>query len=236
MLRAFASRAPSYCVAFWLMLVPLAFFVEGKVGTPLLNGRYLQPVTLGFVLITAELLRLTRLSVRLKAISRISLRLALGLSFALVLNIWIFYYIRNISFSTRDYTPALNKLLPKDVPVVVEDAFTFTELIGRQHTSGVDYRFLLDWNQSISPAAPLVEVTQYHLMENWKQSGYFAGSIEDADEFFKTEDHFFVIHSDYLTHPKDPQPIGDPIIARLQSRHDYDIRDRAHPGCTLHPV
>lgn len=86
-------------------------------------------------------------------------------------------------------------MLPRGVPVVCEDAFSFTELVGRQHDSGVHYIFLMDWKQSISPAAPRLEITQYHLMEIWNKVGYFAGSIELIDRFSNSNSTFLVVHA-----------------------------------------
>lgn len=105
--------------------------------------------------------------------------------FAAFLLLWVFAHVRMFVIPPKNYTDELTALLPKGIPVICEDAWTFSELIGRQHGSGVRYTYMLDWPQSVSRKAPLLEVTQYHLMENWRKVGYFGGSIVDRDTFFE---------------------------------------------------
>jgi hypothetical protein len=119
-------------------------------------------------------------------------------------------FISEISSSPKNYTDALSEKLLKGTPVVCEDAYTFTEMLGSQHSSGIKYIFLLDWNQSVAPTAPHGEVTEFHLMENFRKAGYFSESIQYLNHFLAKNDRFFVIHLASRTHPNLPPTIGNP--------------------------
>ena len=110
------------------------------------------------------------------------------------------------------------------MPVVCEDAFSFTELIGQQHDSGVPYVYLLDWAQTVSASAPRLEVTQYHLMENWRRVGYFSGSIEPVEQFLRENRRFLVVHAEPQPPTHLPPEIGNPIAARLARDPRYKVR------------
>jgi hypothetical protein len=84
-------------------------------------------------------------------------------------------------------------------------------MLGSQHESGIKYIFLLDWNQSVAPTAPHGEVTEFHLMENFRKAGYFSQSIQYFNHFLANNDRFFVIHSASKTHPNFRQRLEIPL-------------------------
>jgi hypothetical protein len=229
---SFQKRKPSYMVALALLLVPITLFLEGLVGAPLMIYRYLQPVIIALVLVASELLELIRLPryvvgwVKSPSSAR-WVYATIGTCLSIFILFRVFVHFRDISFSPKDYTVALNEKLPKGFPVVCEDAYTFTELVGRQHASGIDYVYLLDWKYSVAPAAPRGEVTEFHLMENLDKAGYFPGSFRYLDSFLAGNARFFVVHVDSATHPQLPATIGDPIAQRLMLNPEYDVREYA---------
>ncbi len=210
-----------------LLVVAVAFLVEGFAGPSLFINRYLMPVSIATAFLTAELLRLVRWRNLLprafheNLLARRYLRLAAAAGLALVIAGWDFRHLPPYLIAQVDYTDKMSALLPRGVPVLCEDAFSFTELIGRQHSSGVEYTYPLDWQQTTSPDAPRVEVTQWNLMNNWRKAGYFAGSIVDLQQFLKEHSTFLVIDNEFLQDKPVPPIIGNPLALRLARTPGY---------------
>jgi hypothetical protein len=230
--QAYTERKPVYIVTAAILAIPIAFLVEGTVGTWLFTERYLLPVNIAIAYFTAEVSSLIfsnssafRLLQKKPLLLKI-VRVAGMALYVAALLFWDFHHVREFSPSALDYTTALNAELPKGIPIVCEDAFTFTELIGRQHRTGNRYTFLLDWQQSISPSAPRLEVTQYHLMENWKNVGYFSGSIEPIQDFLQQNPVFMVVHAGVAA-PNGTPEIGNPLAERFRSNPAYEIKRHA---------
>ena len=230
--RRYRQRRPVYIATGCLLLVPVAFLLEGLVGTWLFTDRYLQPVTIALAFVTAELCcafaesLAPSLAPRLPPILLTAVRGAAGVLFGAFTLVWLFHHVAQITPSPPDFTEALTAHMPHNLPVVAEDAFTFTELMNTQSGSGVHYMFLLDWPWAISPASPRLEVTQYHLMENWKLAGYFADRIETADSFLRQTPRFLLIH-DAGIHPapQEVTEIGNPLEERLAHDPQFEVRE-----------
>ena len=227
--RAYHRRQGVYVATVCLLLVPVSFLIEGLLSTWLFTDRYLQPVTIGIAFVTAELCLLLSHNLNLPLASRMPrlvtfARCAFGLLFAGFTFIWVFHHVAQQTPSPPDFTPVITERMPKDLPVVIEDAFTFTELMDRQSHSGVQYMFLLDWPWAISPAAPRLEPTQYHLMENWKRAGYFADRIENVDDFLRNHPRFLLVH-DAGIHPAKGEEveIGNPLEERLAGNSQFEL-------------
>lgn len=198
---AYKQRTPLYVIAGALFLVPFALLIEGVVGPPLCVNRYVQPVALATIFLLAEIVTLllpyldsyrSRITSGAWADTPLLRKLSVGgwTIFVGALLVYDFGYRPHHTMLSTDYTPGLASQLPGGIPVVCEDAFTFTELISRQHDSGIKFMYLLDWENSLSPHVAKLEVTQFHLMENWKKVGYFSGSIEYAGKFFSQTPEF----------------------------------------------
>ncbi len=228
--EGFRARLPVYCVTAALLLVPMAFYGEGLVGQPIFISRYLLPVVIAQAMLTAEALTLipwgplwTRMLPGRPMAGRAVQ--AMGLTcFAAAMVVWVFRGIRPQVVEHRNYTDAVSAMLPKGVPVLCEDAMSFTELIGRQHGSGVDYMYLLDWPESVRPAAPRGEVSEYHLMESWRRVGYFGGSIEDRDAFLRQHREFFVLHAGPAVGPDAHMVVGNPLLERFSMDPTYTVQ------------
>lgn len=223
--RAYTARRPAYVVASALLLVPVEIMLEGLVGPSLFINRYLMPVAIAQAYLTAEAVHLLSwprlLGARRERKPWFLPSAVLG--FSIILLLWDFEHLAGTVMPHKNLTDRLTARLPKGVPVLCEDAWIFTELIGRQHASGVQYIYLLDWAQSTSAAAPRLEVTEYHLMENWKKVGYFAGSIQYRDEFLKQNSRFLLIHTKPSVQEKEPPMIGNPLLDRFRNDPAYQV-------------
>ncbi len=240
MRAGWAERTPAYVVTTALLLIPIAFLLQGLSGHWLFSDRYLLPVTLTLVFVTMEGLALLWAQNVLAQAARLpwparlpfatAFPFAAGAALALytaLLLFWDFHHVVEFTPSSRDYTDALTAKLPPGAAVACEDVFSFTDLIGRQHSSGIRYTFLLDWPQALSPNAPPLEVTQFHLMENWRKVGYFAGSIQPIRDFLAHNSRFYVLRAIALPRSSDPPGVGNPLVERLQHDPRFDVRPYA---------
>jgi hypothetical protein len=226
-------RQPLYVYTAVIYLLPSFLLLEGLFGPPLCVPRYLAPVAAGTVFLIAELCMM--IQALLPAWLRESAAagtLCLATLLICLLAYDIFYLARYNAGLQKDYTGTLTSQLPKSVPVVCEDGFAFTELIALQHDSEVPYTFLLDWKTAVAPRAPKVEVTQYHLMENWKKHGFFSGSIRGRDEFLLHTPVFYTlsfvdsVQADPFKPPTSVErypSIGNPLHVELAANPEYKV-------------
>lgn len=231
LLNRVQARLGIYVAGGCVLLVPIGLLLEGLIGTWLFTDRYLQPVALGVSCFTAELALCTtrelRSGVFKKQWPKLSTFAASGLAatFAVALLFWVFRHEAEYTPSVPDYTAQLTERLPKGVPVVVEDAFTFTELMSRPAGALRPYIFLLDWRYALSSEAPRMEVTQYHLMQNWKTAGYFGSNIQDRDKFLREHSEFLVVSNSILGKDPSQRPEkGNPIAAHLLVTPEYAMQ------------
>lgn len=232
-LASAARRRPIYIYCAAVFMLPLLFLLEGFAGPALCVPRYLLPVSVGTIFLIAELATLLRPLIPECLRDDTAGGVGLICMFLAALIIYDTFYIPHYNDGLqKDYTGPLTSQLPQSIPVVCEDAFAFTELIGMQHDSRVEYTFLLDWKNATSPHAPRVEVTQYHLMQNWQQHGYFSGSIHDRDLFLRNTPLFYTVSFvDYIqpipfrrAQPVERYPaIGNPLHQELAHTAGYRV-------------
>lgn len=222
--RAFVSRTAAYVVTLALLFAPLELLIGGWFGPSLFINRYMMPVAIAQAFVMAEAIRLIDWKRILpEAMKTRAVRWSAAGVLGGAILLWDFGHLSHATMLHANYTDALTARLPKGVPVLCEDAWTFTELMGRQHGSGVRYTYLLDWPQSTSKAAPRLEVTQYHLMENWRKAGYFAGSIQYRDEFLRDNRRFLLLHTSQPVTMKEPPFIGNPLYERFLADPAYQV-------------
>jgi hypothetical protein len=229
---AAVTRRPVYVYTAVIFLLPLLFLLEGFFGPALCIPRYLLPVSVGTIFVVAEIVTLIRAALPPQLRDHLAGRLCLMLFLICVLAYDLLYMPRFNDGLQKDFTQTLTAALPKGIPIVCEDGFAFTELISLQHSSGVDYTFLLDWPNATAPTAPRVEVTQYHLMQNWQQQGYFSGSIRDRETFLRDTSLFYTISFVDANQtipftkaaPVERYPqIGNPLHRELAHESDYRV-------------
>jgi hypothetical protein len=224
------QRMPILVVMAALFLIPLLFYAEGFVAAPLFNTRYMQPIALATVVFFAELVTqvdtLVLTSFRLRPVI---VGLVCAATLAMVLQ-YDLVYLPKYPAQQRDYAAALTSALPAQVPIVCEDAFTFTELMRDESTSNVHYLYLLDWDNAVSNTGLRSEVTEFHLMENWRRVGYYSDHIVYRNEFLSHHLYFLVMHTTQkdpatLLHAADTsnrnKMIGNPLASRFAADPGY---------------
>jgi hypothetical protein len=224
------QRMPILAVMGALFLIPLLFYAEGFVSAPLFNTRYMQPVALATVVFFAELvtqvdtLFLTRFQLR-----RVVVGVVCASTLAMVLQ-YDLVYLPRYAAPQLDYAAALTSALPPRVAIVCEDAFTFTELMRDESTSKVRYQYLLDWENAVNNNEHRLEVTQFHLMENWRNVGYYSDHIAYREEFLSHYPFFLVMHTTQedlstLVHgagtSNRDKMIGNPLASRFAEDPGY---------------
>ena len=231
LLNGWKQRRPIYVLIASFLLLAISYLLEGYVGPVLFVSRYLMPLIILSVFLNAEMMRWIDLRCILPSGATLNtsrvfrLRCLTSAALAIVVLLWDFQHLPHSLIEQRNYTDELTAMLPKGVPVLLEDGLTFTEIIGRQHNSGVNYLFPLDWEQSTRPFAPRLEVTQYNLMTNWQKVGYFSGSIVDLKQFLATTPSFLVVdaHTSYLDRPPATPEIGNPLALRFAEAPGYTV-------------
>jgi hypothetical protein len=228
--QSWTARRPVYVVSASMVLLAVAFLLEGLVGTVLFVSRYLMPLALLTTFLTAELLQWADLPAllparfRRSASGRRTLRWISAAALATIIILWVFVHLPPFLIMQPNYADKLTAKLPKGVPVLIEDGITFTEIIGREHASGVQYLFPLDWDQAASPYAPRLEVTQYNLMNNWRKVGYFSGSIVNLKDFLAHTPSFLAVDAENPGASPIPHEIGNPLVARFAQTPGYSVR------------
>jgi hypothetical protein len=223
------ARMPVLIIIGALFLLPLLFAIESIFRPSLFNTRYMQPVMIATFLAMCEI----AMQIVVMNIPWLNHRVLQALAGILLVGMVLQYdlaYLPRYASTHIDYARPLVSHLPRAVPILCEDAFTFTELIAQQPDPSVQLMYLLDWQYSISPSAPRLEVTQYHLMENWKRVGYFASHVMYRSDFLSAHPFFLVLHTD----EDDPATlsrkgrvgfrsafIGDPLAARFTRNPGY---------------
>ncbi len=210
------------------VLLAIGYLLEGYVGPVLFVSRYLMPLVILTVFLNAEMLAWVDVASILPALSAGALRglrWAAAAALAAVVVHWDFQHIPAYLIEQKDYTGQLTAMLPKGVPVLIEDGISFTEIIGRQHGSGVEYLFPLDWEEATEPFAPRLEVTQHNLMNNWRKAGYFSGSIVNLKDFLQSTPAFLVVDGQhYWDLPQVPPEIGNPLVLRFAKTPGYTVK------------
>ncbi len=195
----FRARTAVYAILLVFFLIPIEMVAESFRGPSLLLARYMLPLAIAQVLLAAELIALTDWKRLLPHFAQGRKSLEVGLCAVLAAAVLFrdFYKLPQHAPAPLDYTQEITNRLPPGIPVLCEDVLMFTEMIGKQHTSGVNYMYLLDWPEAVKPGAQRSEVTQYHLMENWRKVGYFSGSIEQRKPFLQEHPKFLILVGGY---------------------------------------
>ena len=199
--KALQVRHRSIQIAVWCFLVawcaiPLVFFCYSKVVKPIFTQRYFLPMTIAITFAFAEILRAALPSWnRPRSLGKPLVWVTLLVLAMVLAGVDRRVEIQKMAFSRRGYSERIALVLPPGLPVVFGSVQDFAELVPRQNSfTPTRYRYLLDWSDALDPNSPQMEVTDYHLMENWKKVGYFANDIENADKFLGSTRTFVVVH------------------------------------------
>ena len=180
-------------LAFVLLSMPLVLFALSHLITPVYSPRYFLPSGIGLVVILtasadalgADVPRRSGQPSRWLWASAILLLMILPVLTAMAVG------PMHLSWAYLD-VEGIDRSGPAAVPVVApweEDFVTLMRLSRRPER----YYFVLDWPAAL--AGPRASVLYYHLMQSYRNSGYYAGNIQDRNTFLCSHTDFLVLDS-----------------------------------------
>ena len=227
---AYKERTPAFVFMGICFSIPALFYIEGLFGPPLCISRYLLPVLVATTFAGAELLTMLRAAYLKFAPERPMIVAAASIALFSMVVLYDLVYVAPKVPLHKDYRPALAGQMPQDAPLVCEDAFAFTEFVGPSAPPNLNCVFLLDWSNSVSPKAPLVEVTQYHLMQNWKESGYYSDLILPSQHFIQETPHFYTVSFSEVM----PRVFAAPVVVDRLTLIGSDLHTRLSRDSRYH--
>ena len=188
--------------AFSLLSMPIVLFVVSHLLTPVFVPRYLLPCVIGVSIILASFA--TKLS---SLVSPRSLRAAISIG---VVGFLVTCPVASALLrGTADGNPRfldverLDRHILPNAAVVVGWQQDFAKIMRYSQKPGNHYYFLLDWPAAL--AGPPAYVLDYHLMQSYRNSGYYSEGIQDSRAFLCSHTNFLVLDAHSLV-PLEPEP------------------------------
>jgi hypothetical protein len=184
-------RCALLLVAFYLLAVPVVLFVLSHLVTPVFVPRYLLPSGIGLAIV------LTAFAEELTSYAQ-----AYGRRLLRPIGVAIVFFLMTLPVLTvpalgpastyRGYLDVsrLEQLIPPDGTVVAGWQEDFAKLM-RLATHPAQYYFLLDWPAAV--AGPRSFVLDYHLMQAYRNVGYYSNNIQDSHSFLCSHTDFWVL-------------------------------------------
>jgi hypothetical protein len=180
-------------VAYALLSAPLILFVLSRLITPVFVPRYFLPSGIGLAIVLAAF------ADRLGADTNL-LRLAPRLVWVSI----VFFLMISPVLSTLALQPVsmdfvyldvrrLDNVVPPNTAVVVNWANDFLKIMRYSHGPLGQYYFLLDWPAALKGPAGMA--SHYHLMEAYRDNGYYADNIQESHLFLCSHSDFLVLES-----------------------------------------
>jgi len=186
------GRGPVLLLAYCLLSAPVILFFLSHLITPVFVPRYFLPSGIGLAVVLAA--SANWLGADHQAVPRFAARFAwvIVVGFLLISPALTVFAVGPISLSW-DYLDVrrVEQSIPPNVPVVAawqEDFVKFMRLSGDPEAR---YYFLLDWPSAL--AGPRAFVLDYHLMEAYRNNGYYAKNIQDNQAFLCAHPDFYVL-------------------------------------------
>ena len=177
---------------FALLSMPTVLFAVSHLLTPVLVARYVLPSGIGLSIILAAFAH--RLSLQVPSSLRVTQR---------VVTILVVIFLAACPVSSAlfrgpaDEDPRfldverLDKVGSPDSAVVVGWQLDFAKVMRYSGKPGSRYYFLLDWPAAL--AGPRAYVLDYHLMQAYRNAGYYSQNIVYAQEFLCSHRDFLVL-------------------------------------------
>ena len=195
--EAVQAHRPILLLSAGLLSIPLFVFLISQGARSLFVDRYLLPVVIGMCFLLCQIL--TSLVPAESPVSPSRSLASRLFAYTCIVCVPVLLWTAVVEFPSGWVYPGpdtllgLIPLLPKDLPIVVEPADLFNQLLAYHRDPEHRFVYLLDWPNAVAPDSPRDEVSGYNEMKNWKKVGYFSGSIEDAGSFLARTPAFAVI-------------------------------------------
>ena len=186
-------RTPALLPALALLLVPCVIWAMSQRGTSVFTARYLLPASIGVVVGLAELWTLGVGALTWPVLLRVGSAVFLAGLCARGIRREVRNYYSRMEYPPVNFTGDLTKMLPRNMPIVVERADVADLIWAYQRPWARSTLYLLDWQTAMAPESPRGDVSGFHEMENWRSVGYFAESIVDSSTFLAHQQEFAVV-------------------------------------------
>ncbi len=175
-----------------LLCVPVVLFVLSHLITPVFVPRYFLPSGIGMAIIfaaTAEALGSDRPAHAGTVQRVIWAAVLLFLLSSPVLTVLAVGPV-NLSWDYLDLN-RLEREAPENLPMVAGWQEDFVKAMRLSHDAKVHYYFLLDWPGAL--VGPRAFVLDYHLMQAYRNNGYYENNIQDSRRFLCSHSDFLVL-------------------------------------------
>jgi hypothetical protein len=225
-------------VALALLSMPVVLFVVSHLLTPVFVPRYLLPCVIGVSIVLAAF------ATKLNSLVPSSLSAAQR---AISIVVVMFLVTCPISSALLRGTAAgnprfldverLDKHVLPTTGVVVGWQQDFAKIMRYSRKSGTHYYFLLDWSAAL--AGPPAYVLDYHLMQSYRDSGYYSENIQDSHAFLCSHTDFLVLDAHALV-PLELEPTwfdfairNNPVFA-WKTIESFDAPDMTREMIAVH--
>ena len=179
-------------LAYVLLSAPAVLFVLSHLVTPVFVPRYFLPSGIGLAIVLAASADAFSADTHFDPPSRQRLfwvAIVFFLMFAPVLTVLAVGPI-NLSWDYLDVR-RLEQEVPPDSVVIAGWQEDFVKLMRLSSNPEDHYYYLLDWPSALS--GPRAFVLDYHLMQAYRNNGYYSRNILDGHNFLCSHSNFFVL-------------------------------------------
>ena len=220
---ALDPKLPLLIVAFCVLAVPLLLLLLSHLVTPLFVPRYALPSATGITIIFvafAHSVGMDRIQKTLTVVGFAWITIVLVLLTTPVVAAAL-VGPPVINWEYLD-VPHLDTLIPLHVPVVVGWQHDFFKVMRYSSRADRPYIFLLDLPTALN--GPVEFVPDFHLMSNYRQSGYYSANIQNQSDFLCSHPFFLLLEHrsmSWLPAAKEQLPgLQAKVVARIDDERD----------------
>ncbi len=185
-------RGALLLVAYVLLSAPVVLFVLSHLVTPVFSPRYFLPSGIGLAIVlaaTADALG-SDSNVASRTVPRL---LWQPVVFFLLISPVLTVRALGSQSLYRGYLDVqrLEQIVPPNVAVVAGWQEDFAKLMRYARSPNPQYYFLLDWPAAL--VGPRAFVLDYHLMQAYRNNGYYSRYIQDSHAFLCSHPDFLVL-------------------------------------------
>lgn len=223
--RALSDPAGAFLLlAYALLSAPIVLFVLSHVITPVFVGRYFLPSGIGLAIVLAASANVLGSDNQLP--SRLMSR---GIWTAVVVLLLISPVLTVLAVGPIDLSwsyldvPRFEQYVPPNTVVVAGWQQDFVKFMRFSQNPNIHYYYLLDWPAAL--VGPRAFVLDYHLMQAYRNSGYYAKNIQDSHRFLCAHTDFFVLDAPNAS-TLDPRSNDTP---EMKKPNWFDVNIRRAP-------
>jgi hypothetical protein len=185
-------------VAYFLLAAPVVLFALSYLITPVFVPRYLIPSEIGMAIVLAAFA--DALGADSQNASRRVPRWVWPVIAVFLMGLPVFSVLALPRPEMDTFyldVQRLENVAPPQLPVVATWLDDFTKIMRTGRDPETRYYFLLDWPSALR--GPNGQVLDYHLMQAYRDNGYYSKNIQDSSNFLCSHTDFLVLNTDEPT-------------------------------------